>query len=122
MESFECRSFSFSPSGYLSSYPPILNSYTCQKYHVSVPEASKTVDVELDIKVADAGTERAALLRQPDAALGKVIENKLLTVGLEPQKRHLGGFFLSAYLYVRPIPTQCCQFPMVANPTPYIRP
>ena len=36
------------------------------------------------------GTARAAALRQPDAALGRVIENRLLTKPGAPVKRHIG--------------------------------
>nr|BAK09530.1 cytochrome P450 [Postia placenta] len=37
----------------------------------------------------DAGTHRAAVLRQSDAALGTVVENRLLTAPGVPQKRHI---------------------------------
>ncbi|KAF7976157.1 hypothetical protein HWV62_7475 [Athelia sp. TMB] len=43
----------------------------------------------LDIKTLDVGTARAAALRQPDAALGRVIENRLLTKPGAPVKRHI---------------------------------
>ncbi|KZT04430.1 cytochrome P450 [Laetiporus sulphureus 93-53] len=43
----------------------------------------------LEIKVVDAGTFRASVLRQPDAALGTVIENRLLTAPSAPPKRHI---------------------------------
>ena len=38
----------------------------------------------------DPGTERAATLRQPDAALGRVVENRILTKPGVSIKRHLG--------------------------------
>ena len=38
----------------------------------------------------DEGTFRASVLRQPDAALGTVVENKLLTSPGAPAKRHIG--------------------------------
>jgi hypothetical protein len=37
----------------------------------------------------DAGQARASALRQPDALLGRVVENKVLTKG-GPVKRHIG--------------------------------
>lgn len=36
------------------------------------------------------GIERAVNLRQPDAALGKVVENRVLTKSGAPVKRHIG--------------------------------
>jgi cytochrome P450/NADPH-cytochrome P450 reductase len=42
----------------------------------------------LQMKLVDAGTGRAAALRQPDVALGTVVENRLLTRG-GPAKRHI---------------------------------
>jgi cytochrome P450/NADPH-cytochrome P450 reductase len=46
----------------------------------------------LDVKIADPGTQRAISLRQPDAALGRVVENKLLTRDAVQDKRHIGGY------------------------------
>lgn len=48
----------------------------------------------LTLKTVDAGTHRAAVLRQSDAALGTVVENRLLTAPGVPQKRHIGELFL----------------------------
>lgn len=45
-----------------------------------------------EVKTVDAGAARAAALRQPDAALGRVIENRLLTRLGAPAKRHIGKF------------------------------
>jgi cytochrome P450/NADPH-cytochrome P450 reductase len=42
-----------------------------------------------EVKTVDAGAARAAALRQPDAALGRVIENRLLTKPGAPPKRHI---------------------------------
>ncbi|KZP32063.1 cytochrome P450 [Athelia psychrophila] len=42
-----------------------------------------------EIKTIDVGTARAAALRQPDAALGRVVENRLLTKAGAPVKRHI---------------------------------
>lgn len=42
------------------------------------------------VKTVDAGAARAAALRQPDAALGRVVENRLLTKLGVPVKRHIG--------------------------------
>ncbi|KAJ7851068.1 fatty acid hydroxylase [Mycena olivaceomarginata] len=42
----------------------------------------------LEVKTVDAGQERASILRQPDAKLGRVIENRVLTNG-GPIKRHI---------------------------------
>ncbi|PBK73968.1 cytochrome P450 [Armillaria solidipes] len=43
----------------------------------------------IDVKVIDAGDERAESLRQPDTALGRLVENKILTPTGRPVKRHL---------------------------------
>ena len=45
------------------------------------------------IEVVDAGIGRAKLLRQSDAGMGKVVDNKLLTKPGVPAKRHIGMFF-----------------------------
>ncbi|KAF7973316.1 hypothetical protein HWV62_15559 [Athelia sp. TMB] len=42
-----------------------------------------------EVKTVDAGAARAAALRQPDAALGRVVENRLLTKPGAPVKRHI---------------------------------
>ncbi|KAL0949758.1 hypothetical protein HGRIS_009796 [Hohenbuehelia grisea] len=42
-----------------------------------------------EVKTLDAGSERAATLRQPDAALGSVVENRVLTSPGVPIKRHI---------------------------------
>jgi cytochrome P450/NADPH-cytochrome P450 reductase len=44
---------------------------------------------EFEVKVIDPGIERAATLRQTDAALGRVVENRLLTKPGVPMKRHI---------------------------------
>ena len=41
----------------------------------------------------DDGKSRASSLRQPDADLGKVVENRVLTSPNAPAKRHLGECF-----------------------------
>ncbi len=43
----------------------------------------------IDVKVIDAGDERAESLRQADTALGRLVENKILTPTGHPVKRHL---------------------------------
>ncbi|KAK0195936.1 fatty acid hydroxylase [Armillaria mellea] len=43
----------------------------------------------IDVKIIDAGDERAESLRQPDTALGRLVENKSLTPTGHPVKRHL---------------------------------
>ncbi|TFY58023.1 hypothetical protein EVJ58_g6664 [Rhodofomes roseus] len=43
----------------------------------------------LEVKTVDEGTYRASALRQPDAALGTVVENTLLTLPEAPTKRHI---------------------------------
>ncbi len=43
----------------------------------------------LDVKVLDDGDERAETLRQPDTAMGRLVENRLLTPPGHPAKRHL---------------------------------
>ncbi|KAK0481963.1 fatty acid hydroxylase [Armillaria luteobubalina] len=49
-----------------------------------------TVDIAvIDVKVIDAGDERAESLRQADTALGHLVENKILTPAGHPVKRHL---------------------------------
>jgi len=41
------------------------------------------------MKTVDPGTFRASILRQPDAALGTVVENRILTAVGAPSKRHI---------------------------------
>lgn len=48
----------------------------------------------LSVKIVDAGTARSKLLRQPDAAMGKVLENRLLTKPGAPEKRHISEFLI----------------------------
>ncbi|KAJ3553744.1 hypothetical protein NM688_g3453 [Phlebia brevispora] len=43
----------------------------------------------IDVKEVDDGTSRASVLRQTDAALGTVVENRILTAPRAPEKRHL---------------------------------
>jgi cytochrome P450/NADPH-cytochrome P450 reductase len=59
----------------------------------NVQPSTGTHAVGLDVKIADPGTQRAISLRQPDTALGRVVENKLLTKGAIQDKRHIGTFF-----------------------------
>ncbi len=47
---------------------------------------------EFTVKVLDSVKERPARLRQGDAALGRVIENRVLTKDGVPVKRHIGRF------------------------------
>jgi len=42
------------------------------------------------VQTVDPGTARPAVLRQPDAALGRVVENRILTKPGVPVKRHIG--------------------------------
>ncbi|GJE90389.1 bifunctional P-450/NADPH-P450 reductase [Phanerochaete sordida] len=43
----------------------------------------------IKIETGDVGTGRASILRQPDAALGTVVENRVLTAPGAPVKRHI---------------------------------
>jgi cytochrome P450/NADPH-cytochrome P450 reductase len=58
-----------------------------QEYQTSRSESSVSV---LEMETVDPGRERATTLRQPDAALGRVIENRLLTKPGAPIKHHIG--------------------------------
>ncbi|KAJ7772252.1 fatty acid hydroxylase [Mycena metata] len=49
---------------------------------------SETLAPTLEVNTVDAGQERAAALRQPDALLGRVVENRVLTKD-SPVKRHI---------------------------------
>ncbi|KAF7367847.1 Fatty acid hydroxylase [Mycena sanguinolenta] len=49
---------------------------------------SATPASTLEVKTVDAGKERASILRQPDSQLGRVVENKVLTLR-GPVKRHI---------------------------------
>jgi cytochrome P450 / NADPH-cytochrome P450 reductase len=48
------------------------------------------IGTTFDVKTIDHGTARAAALRQPNAALGRVVENRILTKPGVPVKRHIG--------------------------------
>lgn len=50
---------------------------------------NRPTEEELDVKLCGTGMERAISLRQPDAALGKVVENRILTSNAEQEKRHI---------------------------------
>lgn len=54
--------------------------------------AGDTVASGIEIKTLDMGTTRASVLRQPDAALGTCVVNRVLTAPGAPEKRHLGRF------------------------------
>ena len=58
-----------------------------QEYHTTV---SETAGPGIEINAVDEGTSRAAVLRQSDAALGTVVENRVLTAPGAPEKRHIG--------------------------------
>lgn len=59
---------------------------SAQEYHT---KSSKSIS-SIEIREVAPGTERAATLRQTDAALGEVIVNTVLTAPGKPVKRHLG--------------------------------
>ena len=61
--------------------------YTRQKFHTVV---NKELLTDLQVENVDEGTSRAVDLRQLDAALGVVIENRVLTAPGVPEKRHIG--------------------------------
>ncbi|KAK7678479.1 hypothetical protein QCA50_018539 [Cerrena zonata] len=58
-----------------------------EEYHTTINEGQATSGIE--IKELDAGTSRATALRQPDTALGTVLENKVLTASGAATKRHI---------------------------------
>lgn len=77
---------------------PWLNS-SSQRFGVSA--SAESAESSFSVQIVDKGTARANVLRQTDAALGEVIENRLLTKPGAPMKRHIGelqiGFcFLSS--------------------------
>ena len=56
-----------------------------------------------DVQVVDVGIERAVSLRQPDAALGKVVENYVLTSNSVNEKRHIDmKYYLLRRLFTNP--------------------
>jgi hypothetical protein len=68
----------------LRKYPDVEG---VQKYQTSVSE-----EKGLRMELIDVGTARATALRQSDAALGLVTENRILTALGAPEKRHLGMY------------------------------
>ncbi|GJE90379.1 bifunctional P-450/NADPH-P450 reductase [Phanerochaete sordida] len=67
-------------------------------------------DGGVQVRIVDAATSRADALRQPDAALGTVVENRVLTAPGAPVKRHIEielpeGTTYSAGDYLAIIPT-----------------
>ncbi|CAG7851383.1 Bifunctional cytochrome P450/NADPH--P450 reductase 2 {ECO:0000305} AltName: Full=CYP102A3 {ECO:0000303/PubMed:15122913}; AltName: Full=Fatty acid hydroxylase CypB {ECO:0000305}; AltName: Full=Flavocytochrome P450 102A3 {ECO:0000305}; Includes: RecName: Full=Cytochrome P450 102A3 {ECO:0000305}; {ECO:0000269/PubMed:14741768, ECO:0000269/PubMed:15122913}; Includes: RecName: Full=NADPH--cytochrome P450 reductase; {ECO:0000269/PubMed:14741768, ECO:0000269/PubMed:15122913} [Serendipita indica DSM 11827] len=56
-------------------------------YHTT--STNRPTEEELVVKLYGTGMERAISLRQPDAALGKVVENRILTSNAEQEKRHI---------------------------------
>lgn len=61
-----------------------------QEYGTATVDAEAGLVGGLEVKTVDEGTFRASVLRQPDAALGTVVENVLLTSPDAPAKRHIG--------------------------------
>ncbi|KIP12117.1 hypothetical protein PHLGIDRAFT_98480 [Phlebiopsis gigantea 11061_1 CR5-6] len=57
-----------------------------EEYHTSV---SKSVIAGITVDIIHEGTSRASDLRQLDAALGTVVENRVLTAPGAPEKRHI---------------------------------
>lgn len=55
----------------------------------------------LNLKVVSPGTARASVLRQPDTALGTVVQNTLLTSPNAPPKRHIGASTTQSIASVR---------------------
>lgn len=49
----------------------------------------ESVSAGFEVKTVDPGTARATILRQPEAALGSVVENRVLTKPGTPVKRHI---------------------------------
>lgn len=73
-------------------------------------EVVNTIEESFSVEVYEKGTERAISLRQPDAVLGAVIENRLLTADSASEKRHLEiklpeGLSYSAGDYLAILPT-----------------
>lgn len=66
------------------------NSHEWQEYGIAVVEQKSAATSGIHMKTVDPGTSRAAVLRQPDAELGRVVENRLLTSPNAPEKRHIG--------------------------------
>ena len=64
----------------------VADASSAQEYQTN---PSKSVS-NIEIQEMATGTERAATLRQADAALGEVIGNTILTAPGKPVKRHLG--------------------------------
>jgi cytochrome P450 / NADPH-cytochrome P450 reductase len=62
-----------------------------QEYSTSVSEALESGQ---GIKIETIGevTSRAVELRQRDAAIGTVVENRVLTAPGAPEKRHIGAY------------------------------
>jgi len=62
--------------------------YISQEFQTSKKESTST---GFEVKMVEPGTVRATALRQPDAGLGRVVENRVLTKHGAPVKRHIGG-------------------------------
>ncbi|SJK98069.1 related to bifunctional P-450:NADPH-P450 reductase [Armillaria ostoyae] len=77
----------------LGNFFQVFDEYQVKLWKTLSKEYSTTrraADVSvIDVKVIDAGDERAESLRQPDTALGRLLENKILTPTGHPVKRHL---------------------------------
>jgi len=54
------------------------------------------------VQTVDSGTARAAVLRQPDAALGRVVENRILTKSGVPLKHHIGKWSGNSNMCLNP--------------------
>ncbi|KAG8809794.1 hypothetical protein FRC18_004386, partial [Serendipita sp. 400] len=61
---------------------------TLMEVYDTQPSGALSEDI-LDVHISGKGTERAISLRQPDAALGKVVSNQVLTKDSTQQKLHI---------------------------------
>ncbi|KAI0085847.1 cytochrome P450 [Irpex rosettiformis] len=78
--------------------------------HYGVTLAGNVASTGIEIKTLDIGTTRATVLRQPDAALGTCVVNRVLTAPGVPEKRHLEfdlpedtGYHAGDYLAILPV-------------------
>lgn len=76
--------------GFLKGNGVILaNAFPVAKRYQIVRSETLSEDESLQVEVVGAGTARARLLRQPDAGIGHVARNKILTKEGAPVKRHI---------------------------------
>lgn len=67
----------------------MIDSQSYYAFQVYSTARSESPSSGFAVEIVDSGTSRPAALRQTDAGLGRVVENRILTKPGHPVKRHI---------------------------------